>query len=362
MRSKSLAIIMFLGVFFPLGIVWSRTNEMKLACANCHTMHNSQGGNPVFGIVQQPALLTNTCYGCHSGENITNGMPMVHRTSTTEPFYMATGTEPTHTTLAGGSFAWVAVPGNDLKGHNVDGLATQVSRIPPGGTKTFGPDPLPPLTCAGTNGCHGVLAVASDILAIYQTHHAPEQTQPMDGSSLVKSYRLLNGIAGYEDPDYELTVSSGTINHNQYKGVARGSDTPAATTISQSCAECHGNFHSGAGDAGIWDGGVLPFGDPWIRHPVDYDMGGLGVGVEYLNYGPGGAYNVATPLGSASADVSAAPLSAVTLNSAAGDAIIVCVSCHRAHGSPYDYSLRWDYLSWPTAGYNGCGDCHTAKN
>jgi predicted CXXCH cytochrome family protein len=26
-----------------------------------------------------------------------------------------------------------------------------------------------------------------------------------------------------------------------------------------------------------------------------------------------------------------------------GDAIVTCISCHRAHGSQYDDLLRWDY-------------------
>lgn len=351
MRCKSLAmIVLLLGVFSPQEASWARTDAIKQPCANCHTMHNSQGGAPVFGdgSVQQPALLTNTCYGCHSGDNVAGGMPMVFNATPTEPFYMDTGTEFDHKTLAGGSFSWAE--GNPLTGHNVIGLAAPEYRTPPGGTRTFGPGPETALTCAGTYGCHGDLSVASDILAIYQTHHAAEQTQPMDGSSLVKSYRLLNGIAGYEDPDYEFTVSSS--DHNQYKGVARGEDTDPGTSISHSCAVCHGNFHSGAGDAGI---AGASFASPWLRHPVDYAMGLTG---EYGGYGGSGvnAYNVATPLGSN--DVTTRK----DVVSGAGNAIIVCVTCHRAHGSPYDYSLRWNYLSWPTEGHNGCGDCHTEKN
>ncbi|MCK4838726.1 MAG: hypothetical protein KAS94_07960, partial [Desulfobulbaceae bacterium] len=45
-----------------------------------------------------------------------------------------------------------------------------------------------------------------------------------------------------------------------------------------------------------------------------------------------------------------------------GTAIITCITCHRAHGSPYDYSLRWNYKAWPGATAGGCYDCHTVKN
>ena len=85
-----------------------------------------------------------------------------------------------------------------------------------------------------------------------------------------------------------------------------------------------------------------------------------GIGGEYLGYGGAGTYNEKTPL--ASTAVGSA-LSSVTLGSAGNNAIITCITCHRAHGSPWDYSLRWEYYTWPGGAntYNGCGDCHTYK-
>lgn len=362
MSLKPLVLLVFLWGSLFHGEAWARANDMKRKCSFCHTMHNSQNGNPdVTGIGLQPALLTNTCYGCHSSGNPgNNDTPVVWHIGAAVN-YNTTGTESGgggHNTLPGGDFSWVA-QANDLKGHNVAGIATQdPPRAAPGDPALKQYSSSTPLMCAGTNGCHGDLSVASDILAMYQSHHAAEL--PIDGSTVARSYRFLKGIVGLEEPGYELNASSSV--HNQYKGVARGADTdpntsPQNTTISHSCAVCHGDFHYGAASAGTWDETGTFGTDPWIRHPVDYDMGGLNG--EYLGYGPGGAYNIATPLGST--DVSTA-LSTVTLGSAAGNAIIVCVSCHRAHGSPYDYSLRWDYQGWPSAGYDACGSCHTEKN
>ena len=107
---------------------------------------------------------------------------------------------------------------------------------------------------------------------------------------------------------------------------------------------------------GISDDAASFGSDPWIRHPVDYAMPLTG---EYAAYGYPAVsdYNFVTPVGSV--DVSAKK---PTVTGLGGDTIITCVTCHRAHGSPYDYSLRWNYKNWPDAGYNGCGDCHTAKN
>lgn len=361
MLLKSLLIVLLLAGFSPEGVTWAITNDMKKPCSDCHTMHNSQNGaemliGPAVGLGQQGALLRNTCYGCHTGSNVSGSKPYVFNSAA--PAYMATGTELDHTTLAGGSFYWVAQSGGDLKGHNVNGLTTQSTRTPPGGTKSFN-STTTPLRCAGVNGCHGDRSAPTEILAMYQTHHAVTTGQVKDGSTLLNSYRLLNDsagigvgyIAGFEDIDYELSVSSS--DHNQYLGVARSTDDDATTTISHSCAGCHGNFHSGASDVTGTAG--TTFASPWIRHPVDYAMALTG---EYANYGGSGvnAYKVETPLGSDDAP------SAKGVVSGSGDAIIVCVSCHRAHGSPYNYSLRWNYKDWPGSGYNGCADCHTAKN
>ena len=360
MTLKSLALIFVLAGVFSEGIVWSRSNDMKQVCVNCHTMHNSQNGATIPGnSTTRGALLNSSCVGCHTGDNVVGAgaRPVVLHT-TIAAVYQATGTEGGHNTLAGGDFYWVA-NGAGLKGHNVDGVVSvQLDRTPPGGNKTFGP--ANPLTCAGVNGCHGKGSSSSDIVAMSQTHHAARPTQPLNGTSLIMSYRWLHDgdvgyIAGYEDLDYEL-APPGPGDHNQYKGIARGTDSDGTTSISHSCAGCHGDFHFGAANSGTSDGAGVLGVDPWIRHPVDFAMPTTG---EYAGYG-GGSYNVRTPVGRTDADTAAAVYDVP----GTGGSIVVCVSCHRAHGSPYDYSLRWDYKNWPggVGAYNGCGDCHTDKN
>jgi hypothetical protein len=363
-----------------LAVLWSENSwavgaAMKKPCADCHIMHDSQAGAAValgfvaagaLGLVgPQEGLTKATCSGCHEGVNIGGGTdaPFVVTLSGLAD-YRATGTEVNHNTLAGGNFWWVTQVGGDLKGHNVVGVgAAQVSRVPPGGGTTF-----TELTCAGTNGCHGDNSAGmSQMNSIWGGHHGNTTGEAVatPGALLTPtSYRFLNGIKGFEDPTWEYTVDK--ANHNQYKGVVRSSDGAAdASSVSFLCARCHGDFHNGAGNLGVVAGAT--FLSPWLRHPVDIDMGGLGG--EFLQYGDvvggvvgagvAGDYNVSTPL--ASTAVTAA-LSAVTLGSEGNNAIITCLSCHRAHGSPWDYSLRWDYQNWPGAGYNGCGDCHTVKN
>lgn len=370
---KALNIFLVVVVVCLAENVWAASLAMRKPCADCHTMHDSSAGTGYatgYGasgrVGPQEALTRYTCSGCHSGTNAVDSRPYVVSFGSA-PVYDKTGTEAGHNTLAGGNFYWVAgVSGDDLKGHNVKGInASQASRLPPGepGADRYFDD-TNPLTCAGVNGCHGDDTVASQTGAIWGAHHGNTTGAVTGGTAAATSYRFLNGIVGYEDPTYERVVSN--VLHNQYKGASRASETTAgATEIDFLCAKCHGDFHSGAGNLGVAADGQFGGSWSWLRHPVDIDMAPLaGAGTEYAGYGDGGAgvYNVRTPV--ASADVSAV-LSSVTLGSTSNEAIITCLTCHRAHGSPWNYSLRWEYYTWPSGtanSYNGCGDCHTAKN
>ncbi len=334
---------------------------MQKPCANCHTMHNSQGYAFINIAERQDALMNDTCVGCHTSSSVgfedPSGVVQPYVWTTVNPGYNEMK-DPSNfqPTLAGGNFYWVAGgAAAHLKGHNVEGIAGAFSRSPPGdGTsgKTF--DSATPITCAGVNGCHGDTAVVSQVESIRGSHHS---NVAIDGNTLLGSYRMLDGVDGREDPDWEYTLTAS--DRNQYKGAVRIFDSEwSPKLISSFCARCHGNFHHDDGGTGTAD---LAFSSPWLRHPVDIDIGGRGD--EYA-YGGGAApapFQVQTPLGSEFFPMGG-PSETVDLSGANGWGIITCISCHRAHGSPYDYSLRWNYQAWPGGGYNGCGDCHTTKD
>jgi predicted CXXCH cytochrome family protein len=93
-------------------------------------------------------------------------------------------------------------------------------------------------------------------------------------------------------------------------------------------------------------------------------MGNVDSKSDYSEYG--GAthtYSVVAPVGST--DVSTVLSSVYATPGGADDAIVTCISCHRAHGTPYDDLLRWDYATCVSAGGNdecGCFACHTTKD
>ena len=110
-----------ISVLAVLSFVASSVANAKVTgpCANCHTMHNSQGGSPMatYGPdgkpwktdETQPALLRATCLGCHgmgTGNKIENiggsEIPQVYHTDTED--------------LAGGNFKYIET-GGDNRGH-----------------------------------------------------------------------------------------------------------------------------------------------------------------------------------------------------------------------------------------------------
>ncbi len=338
-------------------------------CVDCHTMHNSQGGSAVVSGGPYKALTKGDCGVCHTGTNNgSNSIPYVN--SSSAPTYNFDGTK---TTLAGGSFYWVATNGggDDTKGHNVASYSSADATIgdtPPGWNTTYTANGQvaggagtwsTQLTCAGTNGCHGDHSKSTNFDAISGAHHGDDST--IDGSTVAKSFRFLKGIKGTEDSDWEYTASSS--DHNGYYASDYNKDgaTIDSASINYLCAECHGDFHKNSSINNTSGGG-----SPWLRHPTDYDMNNVST-KEYGSYPNASKFNSVSAAGDYFTDVPVGNTGGTVKSSvlsATGDAVVLCISCHKAHGSPYADLLRWDYTQCSAGGTQsncGCFACHTSK-
>ncbi len=364
--------ILGLGVLLLFCMMPAAAWSVSGSCTGCHTMHNSQGGNPV-GVLGASGpynnLVINGCIGCHTGTNTQGSANLT--TSSDAPYVLDTVVPTAVNTLAGGNFYWVAdAYGNtDSKGHNVVGISGQdaIGLDPPGwstnaafqfnGARAAGVAWVSQLTCDGVNGCHGDVTNG-----ISGSHH-----NNINGGSMLATtsgnqgqgnhFRFLQGIKGYENVDFEydaITVP-GTTGHNKYKGEIRVTDAVTAhDTMTYFCSSCHGEFHAnnGGGGAGLSSGGSMA--SPWVRHPVDIK---LPASAPYTGYAD---YDVTVPM--AYADTTTAPAA----NDIQASGIITCLTCHVAHGSTYADLLRWDYSSYVVNdGVNtgeGCFKCHADKD
>ena len=353
--SGTLVLVLSLILFLPGNSFAAVTGQ----CSNCHTMHNMQNGASITGGDPDATLLINDCLGCHTGTNDgTNSIPYVYST-----------TEPTHgtNTLAGGNFYWVKT--DDDKGHNVfsdnpDDTISVAPGIPTGGAQNACGNP--------TTSCHYRLDNVDPMLGTRQGctkchmmrdnylkyHHHADDSNTVVGSDIGDTdafFRFLQGhmsgagrgVSGIEDADWGYTVSA--ADHNEYLGNSSVSKTaqqitPFATsghTMTAFCSGCHGAFHHEK------DGS-----SNWIRHPSDAVIPNSG---EYASMST--TYNPAVP-------VARATLGSVSDTITLGTDMVMCLSCHVAHGSPYSDMLRWNYDDMVAGGggSGGCFTCHTEKN
>jgi len=354
------SLIVFCFMLIALStLLFALSLEARVAgyCSNCHTMHNSQGGRSVakdfdgssFSITDTPKqnLLIFSCLGCHSATDGTTWQD----NATKAPIVFNT-LEPLYGGLAGGNFYWVIT--DDTKGHNI---------LSPDDYLTIAPGDTDKSNC-GTNSCHAnldrVVSGAGSGLDGKQgcekchldpKHHTNDHEYLVGGLVTTAEqgwYRFLSGhsdgdglgVEGYEDGDWQKTVSSN--DHNEYLGNQRAGGSGFGSlgdTTTAYCTGCHGRFHTNQGSQ-----------SPWLRHPSDAELPVSGEYASYILYDP------LVPVARPSLDV---PSSTVT----PGTDMVMCLSCHRAHASPYFKMMRWDYKSSTLSeALSGCNVCHTSKN
>ena len=336
------------------------------ACSNCHTMHNSQNNNNMILNTAiddssggthgggYPSLTRGSCVGCHTGTNTS---------TSTRPFvYDTNGVTYGTDTLAGGNFKWVVTEGS-AKGHNVKGIPGMVADT----ALTSAPGNINADSC--TNSCHETLFdpeiggnkinTGCQGCHLAPEHHAPRQTAGTPALEANGYFRFLSGhftgygVEGIEDDDWQYITSES--NHNEYLGKVASHTESAATggfinvggnTMTAYCTGCHGNFHI-QHDA--------PANANWIRHPSDAVLPSTGEYAYYTTYDPN--VPVARP------DLTTIANTNLVANNSD---MVMCLSCHRAHGSPYDDMLRWKYDGMIAGGGGddgtGCFVCHTAKD
>ncbi len=354
-------------------------------CGGCHTMHNSQDGtfpDPLEPGGPHGNLLVDDCVGCHSSSDSSTTYTLPD-TSIAVPVVNYIGGLPP-TTLAGGNFYWVADAGgdDDAKGHNVLGISSEDAVLDATLGGPGAPGNLQTSDDCQSGGCHGSLATVNTALHdkglrsgcqgchLNVRHHIDDGAGPKYVDNEGQGwYRFLAGhagdtvvnygVKGIEDADWQKTVSS--VDHNEYLGVPV--DKTSTTSLSNGsmtafCCGCHGAFHEQNENEAILAGSQ----SPWIRHPSDFVIPNsgeyTGMSVTYDPLSP-----VARPVGFAGWNINT-PSGTVTK----GTDMVMCLSCHRPHGSANDDLLRWPYSEMQAGGggamddNTGCFYCHVTKD
>ncbi|MBU8871652.1 MAG: hypothetical protein KOO60_12370 [Gemmatimonadales bacterium] len=293
-------------------------------CAGCHTMHNSQDGVAIDGLVTNSNLLnendaTEACLRCHASYG---------------QFADGNGWG------AGGDFYWVTktftweshgtkTSTGDSHGHNV---------ISPG----RGLNPEATLARAPGGGSAGFQSAYMACTSCHDPH----------GNT---NFRLLYGettIAGPGEPDTPRpNYDGGGFNFTEPAPLAAGNsrytnrtssrgepETDSAHTVYKSgmsewCANCHTNFH---------DDNATDF-----VHPVSEEMNGLAanynayVATSDFSGVAATSYSGLVPFEDVDVDLTTVDTENYTAGPTSNDQVM-CLSCHRAHATPFADATRWD--------------------
>lgn len=276
--------------------------KVQGVCSNCHTMHNSQGGADINATIT--ALIGSGCASCHSdGTSVNN--------TTDGKSDAPTGAPQVTGTTGGINAAGYFQAGNDSLQHNPSNFAGETE-------DTISDVPGDALT--RSVAAFGGAGVRMDC----------EDCHTTAGHHTATNYRMLarNGATAGGVSDY---------NPNAAFPGKRSDLTYNAAGMNNVCAACHGNFHGTAV-------GNQTDGTDWIRHPTDISLT---------------AYEAATSL--ATSTFTATDAVVVGTTGATTD-MIMCLSCHVAHGGPYADLLSFSYaLNYAGTGTraSGCETCHS---
>lgn len=393
-----------------------------LVCGGCHTMHNSQGssalnaGGPaggslvlLRGAVNSRNEIHNFCLQCHASNGAQAGSTFAPHSRSAPKVLLDSAVSGKWTQA---SFFNIIGAGGDFQyemGNGVGGIytaSTQDNGVALGRGHSLGRQAVSPpgaaagtiadFTCISCHDPHGTdNAASTDINKFRNLRMIPTDSQNA-AVELTDADHLswAGGITGlFSASGNYIPVNQGTGNADGtattlaiwpvFRGVLTG--TPATdqpnsnaygggTTggISLWCATCHDDWHEFKTPGNI-AGGQGAKGD-WRRHPVDNILdegatnGQSGDGYDIFDPTNYSAATAGQVLPVASSQVTANKVFYTTAGNATTDKVM-CLSCHFAHGGPYNDNLRWDYTVIPIAGAGqqtgngipsnrGCQLCH----
>lgn len=374
--SKKIAAMLVAGVVMSAGgkAVYAFHRGGVGECEGCHTMHNSYEGQPLsatspVGMSGKYLLKgsdqSSVCLNCHQKTGDI-GPTMFHvSTADTDMPY---GTPPRQLT-PGGDFGWLKktytwIPSlgsptqtsiGDNHGHNI--VAQDYGYFPDAyrTTSPGGSYPTMYLGCTSCHDPHGIYrrmsdgSIATSGATIKGSGSLVSSADP-DPQEAVGVYRLLGG-AGYKPASlsgglafsYNPPAAVAPDSYNRSESLTQ-TRVAYGSGMSDWCRNCHANIHTDATS-------------PLVKHPAGNPGGNMSV--DYTNY-----YDQYVKDGDmtgieANAYLSLVPFEVGTSNYATlksivtntptkgpsttdGTPAVMCLSCHRAHASGWDGSMRWN--------------------
>jgi predicted CXXCH cytochrome family protein len=356
MKKLSFIVVMAALLAAGMGTTLAFHSGGVAECGGCHSMHSP---NPAGYSLLIGSDGSSTCLACH--QRLGDTGPSSYHVSTAEAD-MPAGTAPLQRG-PGGDFGWLkktytfTVRGTttteegQTHGHNIiaadyNYVADTENTTAPGGTY-----PNAQLECQSCHNPHGKYrrlpdgTVAPSGNPIVRSGSYNNSADPLAGEA-VGVYRLLNGNGYVTDGVTFTGVPSAVVPSTYNRTEATTMTRVAYGTIGTAghvdwgtwCATCHGDMHS-AGN---------------YVHPVDEALSGIAN--TYNQYVKSGdmtgsaatSFQSLVPFAKGSTVTDYAGLRTLAQNNDSqiggpvGSDQVMCLSCHRAHASGWDYMLRWN--------------------
>lgn len=327
-------------------------------CNECHSTGAVESGVPRRGNLLGSDA-SSTCLRCHqSSEGFQH-----------EPYQVATsgidvveGVAPRELT-PGGDFGWLkknyrwSGEGRDKEasqgerhGHNIVAADYGYSADTKLSTAPGGNFPANSLSCISCHDPHGnyrrsvdgtISNAGKPIIASGSYNNSPEP----DAFGTVSVYRMLAGKGYRATPGVEFTADPPTaVAPSAYNREESTTDTRVAygSGVSEWCSNCHGSIH----DAGTGRATQHPSGKQGkLSAEIAYNYNAY-LSSGNLNGSAATAYSSLVPFEVGTDDYSVLKATANSNGSnrsgATMDSNVMCLSCHRAHASGWDSSMRWN--------------------
>ncbi|MBE0568707.1 MAG: cytochrome C [Deltaproteobacteria bacterium] len=317
-------------------------------CGGCHSMHSPAAGGSflLVGSDQSSACLT-----CHEGPTLSG-----YHVSTS-PSALGAGQAPVNRT-PGGDFGWLkkdytfAIRGSVVNesgathGHNIIADDFLYTIDPENATAPGGTFPSAQLACNSCHDPHGqyrrltgniISKTGAPIMASGSYNGAGNEPTATEA---VGVYRLLAGAGYTKDGVTFLGVPAAKV-PSSYNRTEASTQTRVAYGVNTAsghvnwgtwCSTCHPGMHSSGN----------------YVHPNDESLGST-IASLYNSYVKTGdatgdiatSFSSLNPFATAGDYAALATASGTTTGPGTSDQVM-CLSCHRAHASGFEYMLRWE--------------------
>jgi hypothetical protein len=303
-------------------------------CDACHSMHATTiaSGATANSVLLKGSDASSTCLNCHEstdGKGYHISSPDGSATGQGGDFYWMKN-DYTATIRGTVNTSHAATHGHSIVATDFGFAADSDNLTAPGGSYD-----ATKLGCTSCHDAHGQVNGGTKNGSLPISASGSTSTADAEAGSILGNYRLLGDavyLAGGVDDQHAFTNGAPVAVGRNITGASYNAQVDYGSGMSEWCANCHGDF-LGAADNMHPAGNGVDLGS-YVGNYNSYVATGDFTGTQDI------AYDALVPFERGTALRSELnPQSTVGPNA---NSNVMCLTCHRAHGSAFEHGTRWD--------------------